>query len=94
MHRIAVREPVTARMADVGRQAERRRLAQTAVPGVQRAPARIRPPTKRWLGAISFDPGVRASWRDRGQPSRIGESCPLRGVMESPLRPDRLGSPQ
>jgi hypothetical protein len=55
MHPIVVYALVKARM-EQDRQAERRRLARSEMPRVQRAPASSRPAGKRWREAISRYP--------------------------------------
>jgi hypothetical protein len=65
-------ELVKTRM-ELDRQAERRRLARTEMPRVQRAPARSRAPGNSWRDAIARYPRIIASSHDRSQRVRAGE---------------------
>jgi hypothetical protein len=92
MHPIVIYELVKARM-ELDREAERRRLAETEMPRVQRGPSNRRPARKWWCGAISLYSWIRASSGDRGQRSGLGVGLP-QAAHESEVRPRPLAGPR
>ena len=92
MHPIVIYELVKVRM-ELDREAERRRRAESEMPRAQRSPYSVRAARRRWRGAISGYSWIRASSRDRGQPSRIGVGLPAR-PPESPVRPRPVTGPR
>src|SRR5215470_6460161 len=83
MHSIVFYE-LTRTRTELDREAERRRLARTDLPLLQRAPVGRRPPGARSPRAIRWSPWIRASSRDRDLPNPDQREPPRAGRHGTP----------